>query len=734
MQASDRWLASAGDYLKDAMAGFIASVILIANIVSFSALMFPGDLSPGVPIAIWAMLIGSCIGGICISLMTSLPPIATGIDSPTGAVLVFLSTTVGSSIIAAGGSAQTAVQAAMLLFSTATLLAGALLYAFGALRWAAYFRFVPYFVVGGFLAVTGWFLVAGGIRMTTGRTLHWDNLAARWTDTDIAKLACAVAVLALLLALRRWVKSPPAMPAALLASWVLGVIVLHNLGLSGPEHGWYLPSLGSLAVWFPGTAASTTQMSWPLLVGQIPNLLAVAIVALVSLVAKVSSIEVARQTPGDLDREFRSHGIASLLAVPFGGIISSLQIGTSRALEQAGTTTRLGGIFCALVLGFVGIASFDLPGLIPIPIIAGLIFYLGYTFFMDGLWRPYAQRAWYDFVLAIGIMLICVWYGYLVGVLIGMIGACLLFAVSYARAGVVRRHASRAQFASNVDRSSQALEYLLRTGDAVQIYWLSGYIFFGSSEGLFERIRGDIAALAPQRVSYVILNFGMVTAADSSAMVSLTKLRHFCNKQNITLLYCSLSPAIEMAAEINGLFAGKTAHEAFADLNLALSWCEDRMLDSAQLRVDDSVAGFEVWLQSQLGPQVNSADLFAYLEQKSTEAAQVLYREGEPADTIDFVAIGTMTIHFRTSEGTNVPMRRMTTHTVVGEMGFYRRSPRSATVASDGPARFFTLTRTNFERLRRERPDLANAFDDFIIRVLAGRLDLANRTVAALTR
>src|SRR2546429_30966 len=114
------WLLAPRDYLKDAIAGFIASVILIANIVSFSALMFPGELSGGIPIAISAMLIGSSIGGICIALMTSLPPLATGIDSPTGAVLVLLSTTLGSAILASGGSPQTAVQTAMLLVSAAT--------------------------------------------------------------------------------------------------------------------------------------------------------------------------------------------------------------------------------------------------------------------------------------------------------------------------------------------------------------------------------------------------------------------------------------------------------------------------------------------------------------------------------------------------------------------------------------------------------------------------------------
>jgi sulfate permease, SulP family len=733
MPALNRLLAAPRDFLKDAIAGLIASVILTANIVSFSALMFPGELSAGIPIAIWAMLIGSSICGVCISLMTSLPPLATGIDSPTGAVLVLLSTTVGFAILSAGGSAQTAVQTAMLLFSAATLVCGAVLYGLGALRWAKYFRFVPYFVVGGFLAVTGWFLVAGGVRMTTGRALQLSSLVG-WTAVDIAKLASAVATLAVLLALRRWAKSPFAMPAALLAMWVTGAIALRSFGISGSEQGWYFRSLGSLTGWSPFAAASMTQMSWPSLAAHIPDLLAVTIVALVSLVAKVSSIEVARQTSGDLDREFRAHGIASLVAMPFGGILSSMQIGTSRALEQAGGVRRASGVVAALILGFVGIASFDLPGLIPVPILGGLVFYLGYTFFLDGLWRPYAQRAWLDLVLAIGIMLICARYGYLVGVLVGIICACLLFAISYARSDVVRRHASRAQFASHVDRSPEALKHLLETGNAVQLYWLSGYIFFGSSEGVFERIRQDIAALPSRRVAYVILDFRMVTGADSSAMISLTKLRNFCNKQNITLLYSSLSPSIQTAAEINGLFGGKSAHKAFPDLNLALAWCEDRMLDSARLRVDASLDGFETWLQDQLGPHVKSAELLGYLDRKNTDGSQVLSREGEPADTIEFVAIGSLTVDFRTNEGANVPVRRMTTHTVVGEMGFYRRSPRSATVSSDGPATFFTMTRANFERMRRERPDLAIAFDDFIVRVLVDRLNFANRVVAALSR
>lgn len=88
------------------------------------------------------------------------------------------------------------------------------------------------------------------------------------------------------------------------------------------------------------------------------------------------------------------------------------------------------------------------------------------------------------------------------------------------------------------------------------------------------------------------------------------------------------------------------------------------------------------------------------------------------------------------SRGAAEPLRvrRMTTHTALGEMGFFRKAARSATVSSDGPATPMTLSRANFERMRAERPDLASAFDDFIIRILADRIDFANRGVAALSR
>ncbi|MEO8536340.1 MAG: SulP family inorganic anion transporter [Betaproteobacteria bacterium] len=741
MSRAERWsrrriwarLRRAGhNVLKDTIAAVVASIVLIANMVSFGALMFPGELSGGIPLAVWAMLIGSCVGGVWIALTTSLAPISTGIDSPTGAVLVSLSASAGSAVISAGGTPQAAIQSVMLIFTAATFVSGALFYALGACRWGRYLRFVPYFVVGGFLAATGWFLIAGGISTTLGRSLTLATLSStQWTLAVAAKLASALAVLIVLLSLRRVSKSAFALPTALLLMTVTCAAVLHEIGLAGPEHGWYLPSLGTLTPWFPFEAARHPSLTGSSMLQLLPELVAVSFVALISLVTKVSSIEVARQTHGNLDREFRGHGIANIVAASVGGLACGLQIGSSRLLQHAGAATRMSGAICALVLGIVAVAHLDLLDLIPIPIVAGLVFFLGYNFITEALSRPFAQRAWLDVLLAVVIAAVCVRYGYVIGVLLGLLLACVMFAASYARLGVVRRHVTRAMFPSYVDRSAAALEHLRRVGDAIHLYSLSGYIFFGSSESVFERIRSDIEAHPKREIAYIILDFSQVSGTDASALASLAKLRNLCDQRDTSVIYCSLPNDPRAALQLAGLFRGKRSHEAFSDVNVALAWCEDQLLARTDFQ-PQSEATFQSWLQEQLGANVSAADLMIYLERKQLEAAQVLYHAGDPADSVDIVAAGSLAIEIPTAAGTR-RVRRTTTHTVLGEMGFFRHSVRSATVLSEVPATVFTLTRAGFERMQRERPELSNAFAQFIIRVLADRFDAATRTVAALS-
>src|SRR5262249_27766875 len=157
---------------------------------------------------------------------------------------------------------------------------------------------------------------------------------------------------------------------------------------------------------------------------------------------------------------------------------------------------------------------------------------------------------------------------------------------------------------------------------------------------------------------------------------------NFCDRQGVTLAVSSLSLSNRTAIDRGGVLKGKGRHQAFADLNHALAWCEDRLLATANPDADTGVGAFEKWLQHHLGAGARAADLIAYLDRKDAAESQVLYREGEPADTVDFVAAGRLAIDIATSNGGSLRVRHIMTHAVVGEMGFFRRSVRSATVSA----------------------------------------------------
>ena len=719
---------------REALAGFVGAIVLITNIVSFSALMFPGALAAGASTALWAMLIGSGTVGLWVAWKTTLPPIATGMDSPTGAVLVLIAATAGQVVLSSGGTPPQAIQATLLLFTVATAVSGALLFGLGAAGWGSYLRFVPFFVIAGFLGATGWLLIVGGIRMTTGHGLGDLPSAA---GTDLLKLSCALLVCGVLLALRRWVRWPLALPVSLIAMALIGAALLRLLGLSDPVHGWYLPSLGTLTPWVPLRAVHAEPLPLATALHFVPEMLAVAIVSLVSLVTKISSLEVARKTSSDLDVELRAHGLAALMAAPLGGIAGSLQMGTSRLLENAGGATRWAGTACALVLAVVGLLSLDLPALIPLPIAAGLVFQLGWGFLVEACAKPLAQRDWLNLTLAVVISAACVRVGYVAGIIGGVVCACLLFAVNYARVGVVRQHLSRATFEGNVTRGAEASRYLGEAGEAIQIYWLSGYIFFGSSEGVFERVRRDIRALPARRVGHVILDFGMVAGADASATVSLAKLRNFCSKHSAALIFSGVTPRLRSALERDGFFHGKDAQPPFPDVTAALAWAEDALLAQGGLALRPEgadAAGVEAWLQQQFGAAARVTDFLPYLERRSFSDAQVLYRQGEAADAIDLVVCGRLSVDVAADNAPAVRLRlrSITTQTVIGEMGFFSHAARSATVTAEGPATVLTLTRSSFEHLRRERPDAAAAFYEFLLRTLSDRIRLTERMILAL--
>ncbi len=319
----------------NALAGSVASLVTIAYCVSFSALLFQGELKSGLALGLWGLLVGSAIAGIYISLTTSLPPVEAAPDNPAVAVLSVLAATVSAPILAAGGGAERAVTHVLIAFSLATLVTGAVLYLLGAFRLAQSVRFVPYPVIGGFLAASGWFLITGGVEVVTGRDLTLDTLGDVLAADAWPKLLLgatfAVGVYALKQRLGSYV-----LPLAFFGGALLLDLLLWRNGLMRSDSGWYIAGAAHPVPWVPAREVYAGGIEWSVLLQASAEIAAVAGVTVLALLLDVTGLEVARGRTADLDHEFRTNGVANAIAAPLGGLMGNLSMNGSRLLDETG--------------------------------------------------------------------------------------------------------------------------------------------------------------------------------------------------------------------------------------------------------------------------------------------------------------------------------------------------------------------------------------------------------------
>ena len=716
----------------DLLAGLVASLVTIAYCISFSALVFQGELRGGLAMGLWALLSGAAVTGIVVAMTTTLPPAEAGPDNPAIAVFSVLATTVGGAVTSAGGNIELAVRHALLGMTLATALTGFVLWGLGRFRLGALVRFVPFPVIGGFLAASGWLLVTGGVEVITGRDITPATMASAIPLADLPKVAIAFAFAVLVLVVRQRTGNVFVLPAAFFGVALMLDIILALAGASDPSRGWFVKDAGVMTPWIPLASMIGPDVQWSVFLHALPEMGAVAAVTVLALLLDISSLEVARSKVADLDAEFRSNGVANIVAAPLGGFVGNLSLNASRMLEETGGRTRLCGLYAALVIGAVVLSRFDLTALVPTPVLGGLLIFMGLIVLREALVRSPARRSWVELGLALAIMSAIVQFGYLTGVVLGFIGACLLFAFNYSRIGVIRRHVTRAAFASNVERSDQDRLHLEGEGDRIHVFWLSGFIFFGSSNGMFERISRNVGVRTRSGERYVVLDFHDVSGCDTSALLSMVKLRNWGREQAVRLVWAGLSDELRATFTRAGLFDGREP-AIFPTRAEAIEWCEEHVLSEATLyEARAELAPFEDWLADVLGPEPAERLLRDYLERREYEGGELLCTQGGAPDTIDLVAQGSVAVTVVDDSGRAVRVRRMVGQTVVGEMGFFRRVPRAASVIADGPTVVFVLTRERYEQLLADDPELGALFLQFIVRVLSDRVAFANKEIAAL--
>jgi sulfate permease, SulP family len=717
------------------IAGAIIGLIDLGVLLSLAALIFSGPLAGFVSNGIGLILIGTCVIDVVLALLSSRPAVVATVQDAPAAIVALIAANIAVRLPI--GTADVALYATVIAaIAVTTLITGATFLLLGQFHLGSLIRYLPYPVVGGFLAGTGWLLVLGGLGVMTTVPAQWGDLPRLFRPPTLWQLLPGVVLsFVLVLGLRRS-RHVLTLPLLLLGAVALfyGWLALRGIPLAEAQaHGWLLGPFPERARWSLLTPAALAAVDWHTIWSQLTAIGAAVTISVISLLLNVSGLQVARREDIDLNQELRAAGGAQLLA----GLMSSppgfQTLSLSMIGHHMGAHTRLVGIGAGLVCGATFFFGADILSLMPRVVLGSMVCYLGLAFLVEWLYDGWFRLTRLDYAVIVLIVTLIAVFGILPGVIGGLLIAVVQFVVIYSRIDVVKHMLTGATVKSRMTRSYAEQEFLRTQGEQIAVFQLQGFIFFGTAHDLFDRVRCRVLAADQPRLRFVLLDFRLVPRLDSTAILSFNKMLQLGEAHGLTLIFTQLAPNIHQQFEQVLLHDGAPNLRVFPDLDRGLEWCENQLLAHSDLSLGEADT-----LPMQLArivPEATNVDsLLTYFERCAIAPGEYLIHPDDPPDSMFFVESGQVTARIEGQDGAAVRLESMRGGRAVGELGFYLGRRRTAAVVADETSWVYRMTRDELRRLEQTNSDAASTFHLIIARLVSERAVHLIDTVDALQR
>jgi SulP family sulfate permease len=701
-------------------AGVVIGMVEVVLAISFAALVYGGYLAQFLADGIGLYLGAAALTLALLAWRAGARGVVGSVQDAAAAVLAVVATTTA---LDAFGSINRAFLTVVAATMVVTLLTGITFLVIGTFRLGNLVRFVPYPVVGGFLAGTGWLLTKGGVGVAASIQPYLRTLDDLQRHAELTRWVPAFVFGIVLLVVTRVVKRPLVIPAVIgigLVLFAIGMLVTGS-SLDDARQGlWLLGPFPSGRLWQPWTVRALTGADWSAVLGQSRGIATAIFVAVIATLFNVSGIEQILHTDLDSNRELRDGGITNVVSSFFGGIPGYHALSLTALAQQMNVNARAAGLVAALVPLSAVVFGAEVVALIPRMIVGGVLVFVGLNFIVEWVWDKRKTLPVGEYVVVLAILATIAAKGFLPGVEIGLVLAIILFAINYGRTELVHEVEFGPTYHSNVDRPPGEREALRTLGERVQILRVSGFVFFGTASGLLERIRKRVDGGS---LRYLLVDLRRVTGMDSSAVMSFRKVAQLAQANGFELVFTDVPEAVVTRLERGGVVASDGVVRFEPDLDRGLQRCEDGLLlgidPAAAEGADEALAGMP-------------AGLSAYLSRESLAEGTVLIRQDEPPDDMFVLESGRLLVEMVTPEGTRVRLRTVLPGVVVGEIALYTGVPRTADVVAETPSVVLRLSRASIERMEAGEPELAAALHRWLAGTLSERLSDTLRAFDAL--
>lgn len=294
-----------------------------------------------------------------------------------------------------------------------------------------------------------------------------------------------------------------------------------------------------------------------------------------------------------------------------------------------------------------------------------------------------------------------------------------IFDVQKSIKSVVKRQYDGANVGSKRLRGTDELAVLEREGGRIAVFELQGDLFFASVEQLVRRIARSGGA------SHIILDCRRIDHVDPPAARLIRTLADQQVAAGRKIRLAHLLPGDDRHGRL--VQAGMTPDLFLADVDQALEWAEEDILArngrTAAADAELPLAGLD--LMQGIG-ESDLALLANVLEKFHFPAGAVIFREGDPADRLYFLAKGTASIHLTVGGARTRRIATLGPGVAFGEMALVDGAPRSAEVRTDSDAVAYGLPISRLTALGRDHPGIQTAILLNLSRLLSQRLRKAN--------
>jgi len=710
--------------LPSVIAGVVAGVLAITFMFSYSAVIFTDELSSFVPRATGNMLFGAVVISLVVAIFGALRgAVALPQDNPTAIIAILVAASVAT--LPAGENLEQTFLHTSFVIIASTIVAAVLFIVIGHWQLANLVQYIPYPVVGGFLAGTGWLLFKGSFSVMADIPLELariDELAGK-ANLWIPGAVFALATLLLTSRFKHFLVMPGLIFGTILFFYAIFFVTDTSID-EAIAQGWLLEPFGGGGLWQPVGVSDLTAVDLGLVWDQIGGISTILVIAVISVLLNLTALESAFGKDIDINRELRTVGFANVGAALGGGLVGYHYVSLSTLGHRMNGDSRVVGVVVALVCFLALAVGADALSYFPKFVLGGLVMFVGLSFLNDWVVQSWGKLAWPDFGIILLILLVVETIGFLEGVAVGIATAAVLFVVSYSRISVVRHTLTGSEVHSNIERPATHRSVLDREGKRILLLKLDGYIFFATAIGLVRKITDRLSGGEPP-LEYLIFDFQHVTGLAPSALHGFVKLRQRAVENGVRILFSHMPAQIHAQFEREGFYSSDgVVNERFNDMDHALEWSEAHILEAHGLEARPD----EHPLDHQLDEIFDTADeqkrFRAYLQRLEIPKGEFLFHEHEKNPAIYFVESGQLSVYLDREDTDSFRLRRVGAGSLLGAAAFFRRgdTEEMVSVRADTPSVAYALSRNAVERMAREDPQLLLELQSYVLHFLSERL------------